>query len=94
MSLSLNCPKWHNCIPLNACKAYVCLSSFQLKAVSDQLQRLTQEPLLKPKRKEKSNNDKRQREKERSIRLNYEDARKTISKVQKRVNNKKGSSAM
>ncbi|KAM9478802.1 bromodomain testis-specific protein isoform 13-T19 [Salvelinus alpinus] len=59
----------------------------QLKAVHDQLQKLTQEPLLKPKKKEKSKE--RRKKKETSSRPKQEeDLRKTKPKVQQRGINK------
>ncbi|XP_071202047.1 bromodomain testis-specific protein isoform X8 [Salvelinus alpinus] len=64
----------------------------QLKAVHDQLQKLTQEPLLKPKKKEKSKE--RRKKKETSSRPKQEeDLRKTKPKVQQRGINK-GASAV
>nr|XP_046156385.1 bromodomain testis-specific protein-like isoform X4 [Oncorhynchus gorbuscha] len=64
----------------------------QLKAVHDQLQKLTQEPLLKPKKKEKSKE--RRKKKETSSRPKQEeDLRKTKPKVQQRGINK-GKSAV
>ncbi|XP_021460095.2 bromodomain testis-specific protein isoform X4 [Oncorhynchus mykiss] len=64
----------------------------QLKAVHDQLQKLTQEPLLKPKKKEKSKE--RRKKKETSSRPKQEeDLRKTKPKVQQRGINK-GTSAV
>ncbi|XP_031641633.1 bromodomain testis-specific protein isoform X4 [Oncorhynchus kisutch] len=64
----------------------------QLKAVHDQLQKLTQEPLLKPKKKEKSKE--RRKKKETSGRPKQEeDLRKTKPKVQQRGINK-GTSAV
>jgi hypothetical protein len=63
-----------------------------LKAVHDQLQKLTQEPLLKPKKKEKSKE--RRKKKETSSRPKQEeDLRKTKPKVQQRGINK-GKSAV
>lgn len=38
--------------------------AFQLKAVSDQLKRLTQEPLMKPKKKDKLKKEKQSKEKD------------------------------
>eukprot|EP00063_Salmo_salar_P003728 XP_013978563.1 PREDICTED: bromodomain testis-specific protein isoform X4 [Salmo salar] len=64
----------------------------QLKAVHDQLQKLTQEPLLKPKKKEKSKE--RRKKKETSSRPKQEeDLRKIKPKVQQRGINK-GASAV
>ncbi|XP_035641189.1 bromodomain testis-specific protein isoform X5 [Oncorhynchus keta] len=64
----------------------------QLKVVHDQLQKLTQEPLLKPKKKEKSKE--RRKKKETSSRPKQEeDLRKTKPKVQQRGINK-GTSAV
>ncbi|XP_029563575.1 bromodomain testis-specific protein isoform X5 [Salmo trutta] len=64
----------------------------QLKAVHDQLQKLTQEPLLKPKKKEKSKE--RRKKKETSSRPKQEeDLRKINPKVQQRGINK-GASAV
>lgn len=59
----------------------------QLKAVHDQLQRLTQEPLVKPKKKDKSKKSKRRKEKE-TARQKHKDSKKSKFKVQKGLNNK------
>uniref|UniRef100_A0A4W5PCJ2 Bromodomain, testis-specific n=1 Tax=Hucho hucho TaxID=62062 RepID=A0A4W5PCJ2_9TELE len=64
----------------------------QLKAVHDQLQKLTQEPLLKPKKKEKSK-ERRKKKETRSRPKQEEDLRKTKPKVQQR-NINKGASAV
>ncbi|XP_048055565.1 bromodomain testis-specific protein isoform X2 [Megalobrama amblycephala] len=61
----------------------------QLKAVREQLQLLTQTPLLKPKKREKSKKKKRKKEKESSKRKGEEI--KKSAKIQKRSNSSKSS---
>ncbi|XP_071392193.1 bromodomain testis-specific protein [Centroberyx affinis] len=58
----------------------------QLKAVSDQLHRLTQAPLLKPKKKEKTKKDRRPKEKD--IIGKKHKSSKSKSNIQKLVNSK------
>ncbi|KAK9973241.1 hypothetical protein ABG768_023982 [Culter alburnus] len=61
----------------------------QLKAVREQLQLLTQTPLLKPKKREKSKKKKRKKEKE-STKRKGEEIKKS-AKIQKRSNSSKSS---
>ncbi|KAG5851214.1 hypothetical protein ANANG_G00090700 [Anguilla anguilla] len=64
----------------------------QLQAVREQLQILTQTPLLKPKKKEKSQKDKRKKDRKEPQRLKCEEERKPKPKVKKRSG--KGPSAL
>ncbi|XP_064186632.1 bromodomain testis-specific protein isoform X2 [Anguilla rostrata] len=64
----------------------------QLQAVREQLQILTQTPLLKPKKKEKSQKDKRKKDRKEPPRLKCEEERKPKPKVKKRSG--KGPSAL
>jgi len=62
--------------------------TLQLKAVREQLQLLTQTPLLKPKKREKS---KKKRKKEREFSKRKGEETKKSAKIQKRSNSSKSS---